>query len=80
MAKADDEREMYDLVCKEKFDHIIKKQDEVLDLLRGKNSTPGLVEEVRGLKKVHRVIIGAITFILSVIVIQLIIWIRERFG
>ena len=80
MAKADDEREMYDLVCKEKFDHIIKKQDEVLDLLRGKNSTPGLVEEVRGLKKVHRVIIGAITFILSVIVIQLVIWMREKFG
>jgi hypothetical protein len=64
MAKDDD---MYELVCKEKFEHIIKQQEEVLGLLRGQNGTPGIVEEVRGLKRVYKAVVGAVASILILV-------------
>ena len=78
MAKTEDGREMYELVCKEKFDFLIEKQDEVLGLLRGRNGTPGLVEEVRSIKKLHKLIIGVVGFVVSVIVVQLFVWLRQN--
>lgn len=80
MAKSETEGEMYSLICEKRFDSIERKQDEVLDLLRGKNRTPGLVEEVRGLKKIYKIIIGTVTFVVSVSIVQFIIWIREKVG
>jgi len=68
MAKDDD---MYGLVCKERFDKIEGMQEETLRILRGKNSDPGLVDDVRGLKKAYKKIVGGGIFIAAAVVIQI---------
>ena len=64
--------EMYTLVCKSRFDKMEKKQDEVLDLLRGKGDAPGLVDQVRKLDRAYKAIIGAIVFIISAFIVAII--------
>ena len=74
------EEEFYDRFCKNHFTKIEEKQDQVLELLQGDNKTPGLVEEVRGLKKVYRAVVGAIGAILVIIFAQAVDWIMHRLG
>lgn len=41
----------YDLVCKERFDEHGGKLDTLIDLLRGSNGNPGVLGDMRDLKK-----------------------------
>ena len=77
MAKTEDEK-MYSLICKERFDDIADKQDEMLGLLRGANSTPGLVEEVRVLKSRWKMVSVGIVLVLSAFVTQIVRWIFTK--
>ena len=71
---AKEEKEMYELICKSRFDSIDGKQDQVLDILRGKNSKPGLIDEVRTLKSRWAIIFGSLIVLFSALVTQLIRW------
>ena len=69
-----DSDKMYSLVCEKRFDSMEAKQDQVLDILRGKNSEPGLIEEVRTIKRRWKWIIGSGAVIVTALVTQLIQW------
>jgi len=73
-----EEEELFDKVCKGRFDAIEANQHQILRLLRGKNSEPGLVDDVRALKKVYKAIIGVVVFIVALISTQFAIWLRGK--
>jgi len=64
--------EMYGLVCKERFDKMEGLQEETLQLLKGKDLDPGLVDEVRGLKKAYKRLVGGGIFIAAAITVQIV--------
>ena len=76
----DEQFEIYERVCKEKFDHIILKQDKVLELLQGTVERPGLVEDVMGLKKVYKTIVAIVSGMAVVVFGSAINWIFRQFG
>lgn len=71
MAKECD-NQMYEIVCKERFDDMKELQQETLRILKGKNSDPGLVDDVRALKKAHKRIVGGGIFILCAFALQIV--------
>ena len=71
------EREMYKLVCEDRFDNIDKKQQEMLDLLRGKNSSAGLVEKVRVLEGRWKVLLGGLGIVIFALIGQFVKWAWE---
>ena len=73
MAKSDEE--MYHLVCKERFDGLDNKQDQIIGLLRGQNSKPGLIEEVRHLKTRWAFIFGFLVVTGTAFTSQMLRWI-----
>jgi hypothetical protein len=70
--KQEHDDKMYGLVCEKRFDSIDKKQDDILNLLRGKNCTPGLIDDVRTLKGRWKIIFGALTILFTALVVQII--------
>ena len=76
MAKESDE--MYELICKEKFRELKEMQLETLRLLRGENSKPGLVDDVRELKKRWTIIFSGMLILFTAAVGQLIKWLMEN--
>lgn len=81
MAKCDDT--MYPMICEPRFDKIDQKQEEIIGLLRGYNGNPGILEDVRILKKWHKAAIGFAIFLGSAFVLQVIgtvwTWVRTAF-
>ena len=77
MAKADLDDEMYKLVCKERFDKLDYKMDEVLRLLQGDNGNIGLCEKVRVLSGRWKIILGGFILIISAFITQIIRWLFE---
>lgn len=71
--------QVYEQICKDRFDGIEHKQDEILNLLKGNGGRPGLAEEVRGLKKVYKSIVAVISAICVISFTQIVIWIRQKF-
>lgn len=69
---AKDEKEMYELICKDKFNELRGMQAETLRILKGENSKPGMVDDVRGLKKAYKRIIGGGIFVIAAIILQVI--------
>jgi hypothetical protein len=47
-------------------------QEETLQLLKGKDLDPGLVDEVRGLKKAYKRLVGGGIFIAAAITVQIV--------
>jgi len=72
------EEKMYELVCKEKFDRLLKGQDEIIKVLKGTNTTPGLCEQIRIVKARQKTWIGGVIFVLSITVAQFIRWIIAK--
>ena len=70
-----DHIEMYNIICEKRFDKIDTSQEKIIDLLRGKNSTPGLIDEVRTLKSRWTIIFAAIALLSTAMVTQFIQWI-----
>lgn len=66
------DEEMYGLICKERFDKLEGLQVETLKILRGRNSDPGLVDEVRELKRSYKRIWAGSVFVVGAITIQVI--------
>lgn len=76
MAKENEQR-MYELVCERRFDELKEMHAETQRILKGKDTEPGLVDDVRGLKKAYRRIIGGGIFVLAAIVVQLVRFIGD---
>lgn len=66
---------MYELICSERFTKIDGKQDEIIDLLRGKNGFPGLIDDVRTLKARWKVIYATAGIVTIAVVKEVIAWI-----
>ena len=75
MAKTGVDDEMYKLVCKQRFDTLDEKMDQVLILLKGDNGNAGLCEKVRVLSGRWKVMIGGFILVISAFVTQAIRWI-----
>jgi hypothetical protein len=77
------DEEMYGLVCEKRFDRIDNKQEETIGLLKGSNGNPGVLDDVRNLKKWHKATIGFAIFVGSAFVLQVIgdvwTWVRAVF-
>jgi len=71
-----DENERYTLVCKERFDRLEDKLDEVMGLLRGRNSKPGLLDDMRMVKRISK----AFCVGLAVIFAQMVAWVFRKFS
>jgi hypothetical protein len=67
---AKDEKDMYELICRERFKELKEMQAETLRILKGEDTEPGLVDDVRGLKKSYKRIIGGGIFVLGAIILQ----------
>jgi len=70
-------REMYDETCAERFGHIDVKLDTILELLKGKDREPGLIDDVRELNKFRRTAVTVLSFFGLTLVTQIAIWIRS---
>ena len=67
-----DEQERFDEICKPCFDELKKGNAEIIALLKGKNGDPGLLDDMRIMKKVVRGVIAAGVFIVCGFGIQII--------
>jgi len=70
-------REMYDETCAERFGHIDVKLDTILELLKGKDREPGLIDDVRELNRFRRTAVTVLSFFGLTLVTQIAIWIRS---
>ena len=79
MAKCD-EGNMYPMICEPRFDKIDAKQEEILTVLKGRNGDPGVLDDVRNLKKWHKATLGFVIFIGSAFTLQVIrdVWTWAR--
>ena len=73
------EKEIYDLVCKKRFDNLDDRTDEIIRLLRGRNGNPGILDDVRDLKRVCKALAGGLAFILMTLFVQVVAWARHKF-
>ena len=64
------EAEMYELICRSRFDSLDQKQDKMLSILKGENGDPGLLDDVRAIKKTHKLIKAGLVFVLCGFVLQ----------
>lgn len=64
--------DMYETVCKDRFDKLEELHNETIGLIRGKNGTPGLVEEIHIMKRQSRAIIATGIFLGGAVMTQII--------
>jgi hypothetical protein len=74
----DCDREIYETFCKDRFDKIEQTTDKTLDILRGQNGSPGLIHDVRNLKKVYKALVAGAVFLVTVLTVQCISWAWDR--
>ena len=64
--------EMYQLICKGRFDAADKQRAEIISLLKGNGNQPGLCERVRRNTRNCRAIIGAGVFVITIGCVEMI--------
>ena len=74
----DKEKNLYELVCKRRFDNVEGDTKEIIRLLRGRNGDPGLIDDVRDLKKARMAVAGVLMFVVTVLGVQGLNWLWER--
>jgi hypothetical protein len=72
--------ERYDLVCKPAFDTLKNNQETIINLLRGQNSSPGLVDKVRDIERMQTTATWIIRILFGAVIVQVVIWIRNQIG
>lgn len=80
-----DEKDIYELVCKEQFEEVKKRQQEILDVLKGTNDKPGLCERVRNVEQRQEImwsgfkkVCGGFIALVTIVITQFVIWLREK--
>ncbi len=66
----EDHKEFFGMVCGPKLDGLEAGQGRIIDILKGKNGDPGLCDDVRNIKKTHKLLTAGIAFVLSVLTIE----------
>ena len=69
---------LYEMICKDRFDKIDNHLESISALLRGKNGDPGVVDDVRGLKKFNKYVCGVFVFLACTGVVQLFRWVFTK--
>ena len=79
-----EEQERYTEVCKPAFDRLEteiarsnKTSDEILRILKGRNGDPGLLDEMRDMKRFRNGILGTLGFILATLFTQAVLWFKD---
>jgi hypothetical protein len=67
-----DEEKMYEMICSKRFDKIDTQQQITIDLIKGANGDPGLLDDVRTLKKAHKRMFATVIFIVSAVGLKVI--------
>lgn len=70
-------KEMYEEICEGRFSHIDRKLDTILELLKGKDREPGLIDDVRELNRFKRTAVTVLSFFGITIFTQIAVWIRS---
>ena len=70
----DYEKDIYEMVCRPQFEELKTGQKEIIRLLRGRNGNPGVVDDVRDLKRTNTAVVGAVIFLLCILATQVISW------
>jgi len=70
-----DEQERFSEICKPCFDELKRGNAEIIQLLKGKNGDPGLLDDVRQLKSRWKTIFAAIGVLFAAAVAQITHWI-----
>ena len=65
-----DEEKMYQMICSQRFDKIDAQQQTTIDLIKGSNGNPGLLDDVRTLKNAHKKIAATVVFVASAFLLQ----------
>jgi len=68
------EKDMYTTFCEKRFDKIDEQQEKMLEILRGKNGDPGLIDDVRQLKGRWAIIFAAFIVIFTALGTELVQW------
>lgn len=68
------EKELYQMFCEKRFDKIDDQQQKMLEILRGRNGDPGLIDDVRQLKGRWALIFGAFVVVFTALGTELIQW------
>jgi hypothetical protein len=70
MTKELKDAEMYGIICKDRFDKLEALHKETLDLLRGKDGDPGVLDDMRAMKRGYRIVGSGVLFVIGAVVIQ----------
>ena len=65
-----DGAEMYEMICKDRFDRLEAQNAMILDLLRGKDESPGILDDMRAMKRGYKIVGSGVLFVLGAVVIQ----------
>lgn len=66
----EDHKDFFNMVCEPKLDGLKTGQARIIDILKGKNGEAGLCDDVRNIKKTHRLLTVGIAFVLSILTIE----------
>ena len=75
---AKDYEEFYDRFVNPRLDKIDGKLDDLCGLLKGKNSSPGLIDDVRDNTRFRNRIFWAIGTLIAVTIGQAVVWVRTK--
>ena len=70
-------KDMYDRFCKERFDKIDIHQEKLMELLKGRNGNPGLIEDVRTIKRRWTLIAAAVGLLFLPVLNHLVDWLFQ---
>jgi hypothetical protein len=65
-----EDEKMYEIICSKRFDKIDTQQQTTIDLIKGRNGNPGLLDDVRTLKAAHKKITATVVFVASALLLQ----------
>ena len=66
----EDHKDFFGMVCGPKLDGLEAGQARIIDILKGKDGDPGLCDDVRNMKKIHRLLTAGVAFVLSIVTIE----------
>lgn len=70
----EEHKDFFGMVCEPKLDGLEAGQARIIDILKGKNGEAGLCDDVRNIKKTHRLLTVGMGFVLSILTIEGVSW------
>lgn len=73
-------KDFFHEMCSPRFDHIDSSLREIKDMLKGEGMNPGLIDDVRNLKRSRANMIKVVWVFSVAFVTQFLIWLRSKIG